>query len=44
MNQLQITVSVGVKGRNNRNDVKAIQSALNQLIHLISPAKKLAVD
>jgi len=44
MNQLQITASVGVKGRNNRNDVKAIQSALNQLIHLISQAKKLAVD
>jgi len=41
---LTITGSVGINGLNKPNDIKAVQTALNQLLNLIPPTKKLAVD
>ena len=44
MDQLKITASVGIDGENNRNDIEAVQTGLNQIIALIQPTKKLVVD
>ncbi|MEE1675022.1 hypothetical protein SNR37_000344 [Agarivorans aestuarii] len=44
MAKLQITQSVGVGGVNKPNDIKAVQAALNKLLGLIPPIKKLAED
>ncbi|MFC3152259.1 TIGR02594 family protein [Litoribrevibacter euphylliae] len=44
MPELKIVMSVGIKGKNLPKDVKAVQEALNELIHLISPIKRLTID
>ncbi len=44
MASVRITGSVGLNAKNNITDIKAIQSSLNDLLHLIPPTKKLAVD
>ncbi len=44
MASLHIFQSVGVDGKNRTQDIKAIQVALNQLMHLLEPTKKLVVD
>ncbi len=44
MAKLQITQSVGIGGVNNPNDIKAVQAALNKLVGLIPPTKKLVED
>ncbi len=44
MRSLRIAQSVGINGKNSATDIKAAQSAINQLIHLIPPTKKLKVD
>lgn len=42
--QLTITGSVGVQGMNRPNDIKAVQTALNQMRNLIPPTQLLTVD
>jgi len=42
MKSLEITGSVGVGGQNRPSDVKAVQAALNQLIHLLVPFRHMA--
>ncbi|WP_232304731.1 DUF5675 family protein [Agarivorans gilvus] len=42
--KLQIAQSVGLGGVNTPKDIKAVQAALNQLLGLIPPTKKLAED
>ncbi|GGB21800.1 M23 family metallopeptidase [Agarivorans gilvus] len=44
MAKLQIAQSVGLGGVNTPKDIKAVQAALNQLLGLIPPTKKLAED
>lgn len=44
MAKLIITQSVGVGGVNTPNDVKAVQGALNNLLGLIPPTRKLVED
>lgn len=44
MAKLQITQSVGLGGVNKPNDIKAVQAALNKLLGLIPPTKKLVED
>ena len=44
MAALRITQSVGMGGANNVNDIKAVQTALNALLALISPTAPLVVD
>jgi GH24 family phage-related lysozyme (muramidase) len=44
MANMRIIGSVGIDGKNTINDVKAVQTALNQLLKLISPTRKLVVD
>ncbi|GDY25296.1 hypothetical protein AHAT_11860 [Agarivorans sp. Toyoura001] len=44
MAKLQITQSVGLGGANKPNDVKAVQTALNQILGQIPLTKKLVVD
>lgn len=44
MESLYISQSVGVGGKNSPNDIKAVQTALNALLHLIPPTGKLIVD
>lgn len=44
MKSLSITGSVGMNGTNKPNDVKAVQTVLNQLLSLIPPTRRLAVD
>lgn len=44
MPELSILKSVGIDGNNLTRDVKEVQKALNQLLSLISPTKKLVVD
>jgi len=41
---MRIIQSVGIGGKNSLNDVKAVQTSLNQLMHLIPPTKSLVVD
>ena len=41
---IRITQSVGLGGANNLNDVKTVQTALNSLLYLIAPTRKLTVD
>ena len=41
---IRITQSVGLGGANNLNDVKTVQTALNSLLSLIAPTRKLTVD
>jgi GH24 family phage-related lysozyme (muramidase) len=44
MANMQITGSVGLGATNNPRDIKAVQSALNQLLKLIPPTRKLMED
>ena len=44
MENLRITQSVGIGGKNSLNDIKAVQTVLNTLIQLIPPTQKLVVD
>ena len=44
MSQITLTGSVGVNGKNNKADIKTVQSALNQILDIIKPTRKLAVD
>lgn len=44
MNNLNITASVGLKGINKPKDIEEVQKALNQLLNLIQPTRKLDVD
>ena len=44
MGRLRITGSAGLGGKNAAVDVKALQSALNELLDLIPPTRRLAVD
>ncbi|MCI2284313.1 hypothetical protein L3081_14130 [Colwellia sp. MSW7] len=44
MSALKITQSVGLGGTNDINDVKAVQTALNKLLSLITPTEALTVD
>lgn len=44
MSSLKIIKSVGLGGQNNKNDVKAVQTALNKLLTLIPPTKRLIED
>ena len=44
MGSLRLVQSVGVGGKNSMNDIKAVQTALNQLMNLIPPTKSLVVD
>ncbi|EJL7832769.1 TIGR02594 family protein [Vibrio vulnificus] len=39
-----ISQSVGIDGKNTPQDIKSVQKALNELIHLIAPTNKLIVD
>ncbi|MDA7747066.1 hypothetical protein N8878_07030 [Psychromonas sp.] len=44
MTNLRLVQSVGVGGKNSPNDIKAVQTALNQLKHLLPLNKPLIVD
>ncbi|WP_218939780.1 hypothetical protein [Pseudoalteromonas rhizosphaerae] len=44
MSAIRITQAEGLGGVNSLNDVKAVQTALNKLLKLISPTKTLVVD
>ncbi|WP_426357549.1 peptidoglycan-binding domain-containing protein [Pseudocolwellia sp. HL-MZ19] len=44
MSVMKITQAVGLGALNNLKDVKAVQTALNKLLALISPTKALTVD
>lgn len=44
MKNLTLKGSVGIKGINKPNDIRAVQVSLNQLLNLIPPTQKLAVD
>lgn len=44
MGSLRLVQSVGLGGKNGMNDIKAVQTALNQLMNLIPPTKVLVVD
>ena len=44
MPSLKIIKSVGLGSQNNKNDVKAVQTALNKLLTLIPPTKSLIED
>jgi len=44
MSSIRIAQSVGLGGNNSLNDVKTVQTALNTLLNLITPTKKLLVD
>ena len=44
MSSIRITQSVGLGGANSSTDVKTLQTALNTLLNLITPTKKLLVD
>lgn len=44
MASLRISQSVGIGGKNSTQDIKAVQTALNQLMYLLSPTKTLVVD
>ncbi len=44
MSAIRLTQTVGLGGANNLADVKTVQTALNLLLKLISPTKKLTVD
>ena len=41
---MRIIQSVGIDGKNAVNDIKAVQTSLNSLMHLIPPTKALVVD
>lgn len=41
---IRLSGSVGIGGNNNVADIKTVQTALNQLLHLIPPTAKLVVD
>ena len=44
MSNIRIMSSVGLNGINQRNDVMSVQKAINQLLKLIYPTRKLLVD
>lgn len=44
MGSMRLVQSVGLSGKNSMNDIKAVPTALNQLMHLIPPTKALVVD
>lgn len=44
MGSLRLIQSVGLGGKNSINDIKAVQTSLNQLMNLIPPTKALVVD
>ena len=44
MGSMPIIQSVGIGGKNSLNDVKSVQTSLNQLKHLIPSTKSLVVD
>lgn len=44
MSNMTLSGAVGIGGRNQASDIRAVQTALNQLIALIPPTRRLAVD
>ena len=44
MPAMKLIQSVGIGGVNKPDDVKAVQTALNSLLSLIVPTRKLTVD
>ena len=44
MRAMKLIQSVGIGGANKPGDVKAVQTALNSLLSLIAPTRKLTVD
>ncbi|MBH0059510.1 hypothetical protein I6F65_21530 [Pseudoalteromonas sp. SWXJZ94C] len=44
MPAMKLIQSVGIGGANKPDDVKAVQTALNSLLSLITPTQKLKVD
>lgn len=44
MSMLRITDSVGIGAKNKAEDIKAVQTALNKILHLIPPTQKVIVN
>jgi len=44
MRAMKLIQSVGIGGANKPDDIKAVQTALNSLLSLITPTRKLTVD
>ncbi|GAB2190815.1 hypothetical protein MAH1_24230 [Sessilibacter sp. MAH1] len=44
MKQIILQDSVGISGNNSNTDIKTVQAAINELLDLIPPTQKLAVD